>query len=80
MIISGTHLNEHDVTALAGRLRECGFADAAERLEAAYWADANLFHLSDDDRDAFMSALDDCPGELLLLHSSIKDQLVGQPV
>ena len=78
MIVAGTYLNDTDVTALAEKLRESGFADHAGRLEAAYQLDAKLFHLSADDSQAFMSSLDDCPDELQNLRASLQDQLVSQ--
>ena len=45
MRIAGMYLNDHQVLALAERLRNLGLDDAADRVTAAYYRDAKELEL-----------------------------------
>jgi hypothetical protein len=76
VIVAGTRLSDTDVASMAGKLREAGMGDSAERMEGAFEDGSRLFHLSAEERLAFFEALDDCPDELRQLRASLQEQVV----
>ena len=64
MMLAGIPVRDVDVLELARLLREVGFDDVAERLEATYDREAKVLALTIADREAILRALDDPPDGL----------------
>jgi hypothetical protein len=79
VIVAGAHLEAPAVAALARKLRDAGMSECADRMEGAYKDGAHLFHISTEERKAFIDALEDCPDELRQLHACLEDPLITEP-
>lgn len=58
MPIAGLYLNKIDVADLAGKLRNSGMSEYADRIEKAYNGGTRLFHISTPQLTAFFVAVD----------------------
>ena len=58
MTFAGIYLTAIDVADLAGRLRNGGMSDYADRIENAYKDGTRLFHISTPQLTAFFVAVD----------------------
>lgn len=75
MIVAGTYLDDNELIALAGRLRGEGLREWADRLEGAYYRDVRILEMSDEESSDLLSALGECPGELIRLRSALRASL-----
>jgi hypothetical protein len=60
---------DRHVLALAGRLRDAGFDDPAERIEGAYDREARILALSIDEREQILRSLETAPAEFAELRA-----------
>lgn len=69
MLLAGVPVPDRLALEVAARLRLSGFADTARTLEDAYESEHDVVSLTIDDREAILSALEDCPYGLADLRS-----------
>jgi len=71
MMLAGIPVRDADVLELARLLREAGFVDTAEWLEAAYDREAKIVALTIAEREQIIRALDDPPDGLAELRGML---------
>ena len=63
MFLAGIPVDDRLVLTLAGKLRDAGLDDAAEKLENGYDRETKILALSIADRESILRVLEDGPPE-----------------
>jgi len=79
VLVAGLEVPERLVVELAQWLRAQGLDDTAETLESAY-AERDIASLDDEDREAILLALADCPYGLSELRTVVLLQNALRPL
>ncbi len=74
MFLAGIPIEDKRVLTLAGKLRDAGLDDTAERLETAYDLETKVLALSIAHRDDLLQVLVDCPEDLCELRAVLLQQ------
>jgi hypothetical protein len=80
VLVAGLEVPERLVVELAQWLRAQGLDDTAETLESAYAAERDIASLDDEDREAILLALADCPYGLSELRTVVLLQNALRPL